>query len=144
MRLHAGPAWFRAKFSPYPASGGTAFGLMIGGTLVQGLALSGHLHFIGDGSAEDIFMGQFGAGFTYYLLPAEVYASVMIGSGSGSYELLGERFETANGVTYNAAIGKEWRVGGAWGLGPGFQFWYSDLPEGSYRAGVFALTATLH
>ncbi len=117
----------------------------MGGTLTPGLAAFGLLHFVRDGSEEDIFMGQLGVGVTYYAVPLNVYASAMVGTNNGWYDDANEeRVKTGNSVALSTMLGKEWMVSDAWGVGPALELWYSNLPEGSYIAAALLFSATFH
>lgn len=70
-------------------------------------------------SAEDVdfSLSGFGAGVTYYFMPANMYisgsicaAKVTLSYGSGSWD-------SDRGPAIDVAVGKEWWVGDNWGLG---------------------------
>lgn len=151
IRFHVGYASMRADFSPYGRTGGSNFGFAIGGTLTQGLALAGLLDFMGDGSDEGIFVGQFGIALSYYFLPLNLFAGGSIGRASGSYQDLttddvDEReVETEFAFAYGLHFGYEYLFeNSAWGLGPSLRSWYVDFDGGSFVATGLVLSATHH
>ncbi len=151
VRFHLGYAHFRADFSPYPPTGGASFGLSIGGTLIRGLALKGLMHFIADGDAEGVFMGQWGLGLVYYFLPYNFHVSAMVGSGSGFYDDPEEpdpdrqQVATGNSLALSAIVGYEFLPEQSqWGIGPAFQIWYAHFDEGDYVASALLMTFTNH
>jgi len=151
VRFHLGYAYLVAKFSPYGPTGGSNFGLAIGGTLTPGLALAGLLDFAGDGSDEGIFVGQYGLALSYYFLPVNVYAGGSVGVATGEYQDLStndadeREVETESAFSYTVSLGYEYLFkDSAWGLGPSVRFWQSMFDEGRFSATTVVLSATHH
>jgi hypothetical protein len=75
---------------------------------------------------ENLTLSALGAGVTYYAMPANIYFSPTIGLGWLSIE----DAETDAGLVLDFTIGKEWWVGGSWGLGLNGYFGYHSIPDG--------------
>jgi hypothetical protein len=88
---------------------------------------------IGETSGEfpgDAALGSLGIGLTYYLMPANLYLSGSVGFSVMSVELLGTfNGETDAGPAFDVTLGKEWWVGGSWGLGVAGGFGYFSVPD---------------
>lgn len=122
-------------------SGGAAdINLAIGGVVSRDLILHGTLFgwAIADptvklGSAEssanaDLTMSGFGGGITYYFMPVNMYLSPTVGLASLSLD--GDvDGSTDLGFALDLTLGKEWWVGGGWGLGLAGMFGYHSIPE---------------
>jgi hypothetical protein len=68
----------------------------------------------------------FGGGFTYYFMPANFYLTGVLGAGMLSAASAESKARTSDlGVAVNFDVGKEWWVGGNWGLGLAGRFHYS-------------------
>ena len=85
-----------------------------------------------DEERVDTLVGFFGAGATYYFMPANVYVSGAIGPG-GLSETLGHRYEDhESNVGFGSALsfGKEWWLGrrAEWGLGVALAGSYHRAP----------------
>jgi hypothetical protein len=71
----------------------------------------------------DLIASGLGIGFTYYVMPANVYLSASLGAGSIDFDgrLRNDggtvNFETDDGPIFDVTIGKEWWVGNKWALG---------------------------
>ncbi len=59
----------------------------------------------------------FGGGFTYYMMPANVYFSGSILYCKDTIESSGSKGESEYGLGFFIALGKEWWIGNNWGLG---------------------------
>jgi len=75
---------------------------------------------------ESILLSAVGIGVTYYIMPVNIYLSPSIGLGMLSDESGGG---TDNGIALDMTLGKEWWVGGSWGLGVAGSFGYHSVPE---------------
>ncbi len=85
----------------------------------------------GSGTVEgDVDMTAFGAGLTYYFMPANFYLSGSVGAATLEFDSadLGN-FETNYGLALDLTVGKEWWVGNSWGLGLNGGFSYHSLPD---------------
>ena len=121
------------------------FDIAIGGTITPNLAIHGTFFgwLVSDPDAEitiaglgsvsgslngDLSMSAFGAGFTYYFMPINLYLSGNVGMGSltGDGDIDGE---TDSGLALNFMVGKEWWVSGRWGLGIAGALGYHSLPD---------------
>ncbi|MEJ2568686.1 MAG: hypothetical protein P8Z50_07445, partial [candidate division WOR-3 bacterium] len=58
-----------------------------------------------------------GVGITYYIMPINSYISPSVGIGRLTLESGGETGDTDMGPIFDFTVGKEWWVGGSWGLG---------------------------
>jgi len=95
---------------------GTMFGWIMSDPKGE-LSVSGVGSTSGDVSGE-LMMSGFGAGLTYYLMPANVYFTGSLGVGSLSSQLEDPfKGDSDSGFAFTLGIGKEWWVGDAWGLG---------------------------
>jgi hypothetical protein len=74
----------------------------------------------------DIMLSGVGVGVTYYLMPVNIYLSPSIGIGALSNE---EGGGTDIGFALDVTLGKEWWVGGSWGLGVAGAFGFHSVPE---------------
>jgi hypothetical protein len=77
-------------------------------------------------SDEDLTMGALGGGLTYYFMPVNMYVSGSLGAGSLS---LGDS-DSDTGVVGEFMLGKEWWLGGSWGLGAAGVFGFHSIPDG--------------
>ena len=89
----------------------------------------------GIGSAEaggSVGVSAFGGGLTYYFMPANIYLSGSLGAGTLEIEdgdvLQGG--ESGTGLLGEITLGKEWWVGGSWGLGVAGAFGFHSVPNG--------------
>ena len=92
------------------------------------------------GGLEGPFNGNvsvfsFGAGFTYYLMPANIYLSGSAGMGSLELEIGAGAIESDPGPAFDLTLGKEWWVGGSWGLGVAGTFGYHSIKESDFEYG---------
>lgn len=76
---------------------------------------------------ESVLLSAVGIGVTYYIMPFNIYLSPSIGIGMLSDES-GDA-ATDNGLALDVTLGKEWWVGGSWGLGVAGSFGYHSVPE---------------
>ena len=119
------------------------FNMAIGGIIGNNLALHGtffgwattdpDLDVEGLGSTEidgDLSMSGVGGGLTYYFMPANIYLSGSLGAAwlsvEGDEELEGE---SDTGIAGELTLGKEWWLGGSWGLGLAGAFGYHTIPD---------------
>ena len=73
-------------------------------------------------------MSAFGPGVTYYFMPVNIYATGSVGF--GKFKLDGDvKGETKTGIALALALGKEWWVGSAWGLGVAGGLIHHSLPD---------------
>jgi hypothetical protein len=115
------------------------FDLGIGGRIVENFILHGNLTFTffdarkkidgvedNGNDAIDSTLWMVGAGGTYYVMPYNLYFTLVLGTGgfteSRDYETFGVRhvqIDSGAGFASSLAIGKEWWVGGRgeWGIG---------------------------
>lgn len=78
----------------------------------------------------DATLGSLGVGLTYYLMPANLYLSGSVGFSVMSVEVFGTfTGETDAGPAFDVTLGKEWWVGGSWGLGVAGGFGYFSVPD---------------
>jgi len=126
-------------------SGGTGFfSLDIGGALVDNLVLHGRLSdmsvasptvYLNDqelGTAEDASLTFYllGVGLTYYLMPANVYLTAVVGVAGEESDNGTTTTETNKaGFAFEGDIGKEWWVGDNWGIGVAGRFTFASIPE---------------
>lgn len=121
---------------------GTDLDIAIGAVVAPNLALHGTLmgwltsdpdvEFNGDdmGKANgDLTATGFGAGLTYYLMPANVYLTGSIGAGSLEFDAGNIAGETDSGLIMTFGLGKEWWVGDKWGLGAALGVIHHSFPD---------------
>jgi len=128
----------------------------VGGTVAKNLALHGtvfgwlvsdpdvEVDSLGTGSAEgDLDLTAFGAGLTYYFMPANIYISGSVGAGKLSFDSPVGDFESDRGLVGELTVGKEWWIGGGWGLGLSGSFGFHSIPDGdideNWKGNNFAL-----
>jgi hypothetical protein len=113
-----------AIVSPNLAIHGTIFGWSVSDPDVE---LGGQT-----GEAEDVTLSLscIGPGITYYIHPANVYLSASVGAAVLTAEEDGDDFETDTGVAADLTVGKEWWVGGKWGLGVAGGINFHSVPSG--------------
>lgn len=78
-----------------------------------------------------------GAGLTYWITPLDFYVTGGVGLGqistvSGAYRVVIEipNIEsTGIGIGFWTSVGKQWRVGRKWGVGPALRFWFLTAPQ---------------
>jgi hypothetical protein len=131
---------FKTEFS-----GGTGdINIAVGAVVTTNLALHGTLFgwslsdpdidVEGLGSGEvngDLTMAAFGGGLTYYFMPVNMYLSGSLGAGSLSFD--GDdniEGDSDTGLVGELVLGKEWWVGGGWGLGVAGSFGFHSIPDG--------------
>jgi hypothetical protein len=101
----------------------TMFGWMLSEPTLE--TSSGSREFPGD-----FMLYSFGIGLTYYIMPVNIYLSGSAGAALISVEtILGITGETDPGPALDITLGKEWWVGGSWGLGVAGGFGYHSVPE---------------
>ena len=134
---------FAAKFSGASSDANIA----IGGCIFNNFAL--HATLFGFmlpepkyelGGLEGVFNGDvsvfsLGAGFTYYLMPSNIYLSGSAGVGSLQLEMGGGAIESDPGPAFDITLGKEWWVGSSWGLGVAGTFGYHSIKESDSEYG---------
>lgn len=151
LRMAAGPSWFGHRL----ASGAdkldySGFGadmeVALGAVVRPNLAIHGTLFAWGtkdpaldatvsgvSGSATAKGYGAMsaaGVGVTYFFVPANVYLSGSVGSGSFIFNPdSGPNWETSRGFALELAAGKEWWTGDSWGIGVGAGYIFSSLPD---------------
>ena len=78
----------------------------------------------GDLYSNQVNMGGFGPGLSYYLMPANVYfsGSIQLAVATDTYTAGTEGQPIGFGI--NIGVGKEWWVGEQWGLGLGLDGFY--------------------
>jgi hypothetical protein len=115
--------------------------LAIGAIVTPNLALHGTLYGwmadepdveYGSTSGEtmsDVDMIAFGAGATYYMMPLNLYVSSSLGVGTLDIITPWGAGATDPGFAVDVTIGKEWWVGGSWGLGVAGGLNYHNIPE---------------
>jgi len=132
-------------FGDIQLSGGAGFfSLDIGGALVDNLVLHGRLSdffvasptvYVDDeelGTAEDASLTFYllGVGLTYYLMPANVYFTGVVGVARASADDgTGDPTATKAGFGLEGDIGKEWWVSDNWGLGVAGRFTFASVPD---------------
>lgn len=98
----------------------------------------------------DVYRTAIGAGFTYYIMPVNMYVSSSIGVASLTVETSFGSGSTDAGPAFDFTLGKEWWVGGSWGLGLAGSLGFHSVPEqtidDSWSGMNFAIrfTATLN
>ncbi|HKO91828.1 MAG TPA: outer membrane beta-barrel protein [Polyangiaceae bacterium] len=130
------------------------FSLDLGGALTQNLVLHGRLSdmvlvnptvSIGGeelGTIDDASLTFYllGAGLTYYLMPANVYLTGVVGvtkAKADNGENTGESSDA--GFGFEGDIGKEWWVSDNWGIGIAGRFTYASVPDDAARLNAFGL-----
>lgn len=129
-------------------SGETAdLNFAIGGTIATNLSLHGTIwgwlasdpgvkaNGTDVGSLDgDLSTIAFGGGLTYYIMPANLYLSGSVGTGSLELDLASGDGNTDNGVLVDFTFGKEWWVSNSWGLGLAGAVGFHSVPDGGLDA----------
>jgi hypothetical protein len=115
----------------------------IGGVVAKNLALHGtvfgwlvsdpdvSVDSLGSGTAQgDLDLTGYGAGLTYYFMPANIFVSGSLGTGKLSIDTPAGTAESDNGIVGEISVGKEWWLGGSWGLGLSGSFGFHSIPDG--------------
>jgi hypothetical protein len=140
LRLSAGPGYANTSAGSVDLSGLTGdYNFAIGGVVSRDLALHGTFFGwdIGDpdvevngndvGSLDEhLALSAMGGGVTYYVMPANIYLS---GSLALAWLSTADNVESDIGFGLDATLGKEWWVGGSWGLGLAAAFGYHSVPD---------------
>ena len=118
--------------------------LSIGGNIVENFALHADLFglfipgptlemdgYETDTGAEDVSfsINAFGAGFTYYFMPVNLYVSLSAGLAVLQMQVENMTSETDPGFGTRFMIGKEWWVSDEWGLGAAGNFIFSVVKD---------------
>jgi hypothetical protein len=82
----------------------------------------------------DVDLSAFGGGLTYYFMPVNIYLSGSAGFGTMTVDSGAIQGETDSGFVTDLTLGKEWWVGGSWGLGVAGGFGYHSIPDGGIDA----------
>lgn len=112
-----------AIVAPNLAIHGTLFGWTIGDPEVD-------VEGLGSGEVDgDLSMSAFGGGLTYYFMPVNLYLSGSLGAATLSIDG-DDDFEgdSDTGIVGEITLGKEWWVGGSWGLGVAGAFGFHSIP----------------
>jgi hypothetical protein len=147
LRFTLGVGWgnMKAESGESEASVSGAEGFFtfdIGGALTERLILHGRLGSIAmvnptleeDGDRFEttdtrLRFAMLGVGLTYYVLPANVYFTGVIGAVRAAFESRGETSAfDKTGFELDLDVGKEWWVGDYWGLGVAARFAYVSIP----------------
>ncbi|MFT7579196.1 MAG: hypothetical protein ACI9MR_000858 [Myxococcota bacterium] len=139
--------------------GGLGIGLSIGigGMVVPNLAINADLFGavvvspnvevngvdIGEARDSSVSLSALGVGFTYYIMPANIYVALSLGFGATTITVEGSSFESDAGFAVNAMLGKEFWVGKNWGIGIAGQFIFADVPTTSDAASASFISANL-
>lgn len=142
LRLSAGYGYAQTELGDpvtmkyYGFSGDVNFA--VGGVIFDNFALHGSLFGwsvmdpdvdIGgtEGEREGyLTLSGLGVGFTYYMMPANIYVSPSIGVGNLTDD---SGNNTEMGLMVDLTLGKEWWVGGSWGLGVAGTFGFHSVQE---------------
>ena len=128
----------------FELSGRTGDGnIAVGGMIGTNLALHGtffgwatndpDFDVEGLGSTEangDLSLSAVGGGVTYYFMPANIYLSGSLGAAWLSFD--GDETldgESDTGIMGELTLGKEWWLGGSWGMGIAGAFGYHSVPD---------------
>ena len=111
-----------AVVAPNLAIHGTLFGWTVAEPDVEAEGLSGEIE-------GDLSLSAFGGGLTYYFMPANIYLSGSLGAATLSIDD-DPLFEgdSDTGIVGEITLGKEWWVGGSWGLGVAGAFGFHSIP----------------
>jgi hypothetical protein len=80
-----------------------------------------------------VVMSGIGGGVTWYLMPANLYLSGSLSLGRLNLDASQLQGDTDRGVALDLSAGKEWWVGGAWGLGLAGGFTFHSFPDPAYE-----------
>jgi hypothetical protein len=169
LRLSGGGGAAQAEIEEsgdtFGLSGGSGdLNIAIGHTVARNLALHGTLFGwllsepdlkvngseLGSVENVDIDLTAFGGGLTYYFMPVNIYLSGSAGAATLTVDSPDVDTETDTGFFGEITLGKEWWVGGSWGLGLAGAAGFHSIPDGdvddSWSGASFALrfTATLN
>jgi hypothetical protein len=145
LRLSAGAGYAQTEFGDpatmkYFGSCGD-FNFAVGGIVLRNFAVHGSLLVwpILDPTVEaggdseklsgSLTLSAVGVGITYYIMPINIYISPSAGIGRLTLELGGSTGDTEMGPIFDFTLGKEWWVGGSWGLGVAGTVGYHSVPE---------------
>jgi len=113
-----------AVVAPNLAIHATVFGWLVSDPTVE-------VDSLGSGTANgDLDLSAFGAGLTYYFMPANIYVSGSAGIGKLTIDSPSGNAETDNGFVGELTVGKEWWLGNSWGLGLSGSFGFHSIPDG--------------
>lgn len=143
LRLSAGYGYAQTEFGDpttmkyYGVAGDVNFA--VGAVVFDNFALHGSLFGwsimnptleLGAGSGEVdgyLTLSGLGVGLTYYIMPANIYISPSVGLRRLTLESGGITSNTEMGLMLDLTLGKEWWVGGSWGLGVAGAFGYHSV-----------------
>jgi hypothetical protein len=151
LRLTAGGMYASSGDDDIDVSGiGGDFTFALGGCVSENVALHGtifswslsdpdvEIDGLGEGELNGSYgMSAYGAGMTYYFMPANVYLSGSLGVGFLSIDTdIGDETSDA-GFAMDLSVAKEWWVGNSWGLGLAGVFGFHSIEEATgYEVGV--------
>ncbi|HRP69687.1 MAG TPA: hypothetical protein PLY93_09165 [Turneriella sp.] len=84
-----------------------------------------------------------GAGFTYYIMPINLYFGAEVGRATTTITNGSVSFTSEAGVAFNLYIGKEWWVSKNWGLGAALFYHYSTMPDSASGSVIPQITNTV-
>ena len=116
--------------------------IAVGGMIAGNLALHGTIFGWGvygpdqeqEGEVEEdddgvVAMSAWGGGLTYYFMPINLYVSGSLGLGSLVFETDDVDEDSDSSLAGEISLGKEWWVGGSWGLGVAGSLGFHALPH---------------
>jgi hypothetical protein len=85
--------------------------------------------------SDDVTLGlsMFGAGVTYYIMPANIYLSGSLGAAVLTLDVDGDDAESDAGLGIDLTVGKEWWVGSRWGLGAALGANFHNVPSKDFE-----------
>ena len=119
------------------------FGFHIGGAIFEnfillaslngyaGTQLTPELNGVAATTTVDLGVSSYGLGFSYYIMPINLYLSADVGGAEDEITVSGVKFQSEAGLGVNVQIGKEWWVSDNWGLGVALFGHYSKMKDKS-------------
>lgn len=121
---------------------GIVFDFQVGAPIKENFILHGDIVTSSSGSVDMTFDGEtvatlegensigmmmFGGGFTYYLMPSNIFFTGVLGVGGFSLTVEDETANTQKGLGLFVKAGKEWYISSKWDLGFNFNFNYTNV-----------------
>ena len=144
FRLAAGAGFAKTKYNKHDLDAASLpLEISIGSGIVENFALHATVFatcgFAPQKDTTSFCLSAFGLGTTYYIMPQNVFFSLILGLGRETATGNTQPFESSNiGFAMRALVGKEWWVSHAWSLGLAGAFTFGTFDNSGYTNNHFS------